>query len=305
MRGAKWYAKHPEPPERTPGMRLLTSDSTNEAVIHGLQSDGIIAAMSTPRAPLFTGKVFVLINERTGSASEPPAEALRATGRATLIGHRTGGAMLMALPHRVGDGWVILFPEADYVTAAGKPIEGVGVAPDIEVPTNHELLVVADSVEARSPVAAALLRANAYWALNRWAEAERYYRELERLAPASINGRWGLVSVAMAQKQWDKAFALVDERARVDSSPNVAILRSRVAAQSKRDIERSITELRAIVNRRPPYSAAMLANAHRRLAFVFLAAGDTTSAVPELEAALKIEPRDAETLSTMARLRGR
>jgi tetratricopeptide (TPR) repeat protein len=268
-----------------------------------LQSAGIAALMSTPRAPLFRGKVFLLINERAGSASEPPAEALRATGRATLIGRPTAGRMLMALPHRVGDDFIILFPEADYLTADGKPIENVGVKPHFEVPRDSEMFVVADSVAGRSPVAAALLRANANYSLRRWGEADRQYRELERLAPSSISGRSGLVNVALAQQDWEKAFALIDERARADSSINVAILRSRAAAASRRDLDRSIGELRAILDRQPPYGTGTRANTRKRLAFVLLAAGDTASAMRELAQATELEPRDAEALSTLARLK--
>ena len=301
----KWHAVHQQPPSsREPGTPIVTSDSTGESLIEALHSVGVVAATSTPRAPVFKGKVFLLINERAGSASEPPAEALRATGRATLIGRRTGGKMLLALPHRAGDGWIILFPEADYVAASGKPIEGIGVAPHIETRYPDEMFVVADSIQARSPLAAAVLRGFTSFNVGRWDDAERFYREAERLSPPGSNGAWSArVTIAMAQRQWDRAFALVDERARTDSGPGVSIMRARVATAAKRDLDRSIRELRAILSRQPAYSPATQAAGHKRLAQALLVNGDTASAVAELAASIKLEPRDAEALSTFARLR--
>ena len=300
---SKWHSRNSKPPAGlAPGIPLMTNDSTGLSLITSLNSVGIAAVTATPRAPLFKGKVFLLIDSRAGSASELPAEALRSSGRATLIGTRTAGALLLALPHRVGDGWIMLFPEADFISLSGRTIEGQGVDPHVEAARGTELHVVADSVAARSPIAAAMLRAVGSYNLGRLDDAERHYREAERLSPTG--SAWtGTVFIAMARKQWDTAFALVDRRARTDSSPNVAITRARVAATAGRGIERSVDEMRAILQRRPPYGTSTRANAHKRLALLLLAAGDTASARAELAASVALEPRDAEALSTLARLK--
>lgn len=298
-----WHSRHPKPPTAlAPGIPLLTNDSTGLSLITSLHSVGVVAVTATPRAPLFKGKVFLLIDSRAGSASELPAEALRSSGRATLIGTRTAGAMLLALPHRAGDGWIMLFPEADFVMTSGKIIEGHGVAPHVEAARGTELHVVADSVAARSPIAAAMLRALGSYRLGQLDDAERHYREAERLSPTGT--AWtGVVFVAMARKQWDTAFALVDRRARTDTSPNVAITRARVAVAAGRELERSVDEMRAILQRRPAYGTSTRANAHKRLGQLLLAAGDTASARAELAESVALEPRDAEALSTLARLK--
>jgi hypothetical protein len=300
---SKWHTRHAQPPSSRAGMPLLTSDSIGLSLITSLHSVGVAAVTSTPRAPLFKGKVFLLIDGRAGSASELPAEALRATGRAVLIGTPTAGKMLLALPHRVGDDWIMLFPEADFVSAAGKPIEGIGVAPHVEAPRGRELFVAADSVAARSPLAAAMLRAVASYNLGRFDDAARFYQEANRLTPTS-DGPWlGLVFVEMARKRWDRAVALVDERARTDSSPNVAITRALVATASGRDLDRSLSELRAILERKPSYRASTLARTHKRLGLLLLAKGDTAAARGELTSSVALDPRDAEALSTLARLK--
>src|SRR4029079_12884017 len=85
-----------------------------------------------PRAPYFAGAVYLLVDHATGSASEPLAHFLKVTRRATVVGERTLGAMLMGPPRALQDGWLVTIPEADFITADGTRIEGNGVEPNIE-----------------------------------------------------------------------------------------------------------------------------------------------------------------------------
>lgn len=84
--------------------------------------------------PLFKGKVAVLVNGATGSASEMAAAALRDHRNAQVIGSKTAGAVLasMMLPLRDGGGFWMQFPVTDYVTIKGIRLEGNGVTPDME-----------------------------------------------------------------------------------------------------------------------------------------------------------------------------
>ncbi|WP_395077174.1 S41 family peptidase, partial [Hyphococcus sp.] len=86
-----------------------------------------------PKAPVFEGNVFVLTSAKTESAAEMAADALKASGRATLIGETTAGKMLSQKLYDVPGGFHLSLPIADYYSAAHGRIEGAGVAPDIAV----------------------------------------------------------------------------------------------------------------------------------------------------------------------------
>lgn len=83
---------------------------------------------------LFKGKIAVLVNGGTGSASEMAAAALKDHRGATVIGSKTAGAVLasMMLPLRDGGGFWMQFPVTDYVTIKGLRLEGNGLKPDFE-----------------------------------------------------------------------------------------------------------------------------------------------------------------------------
>lgn len=82
----------------------------------------------------FKGRIAVLVNGATGSASEMAAAALRDHRNAQVIGSKTAGAVLasMMLPLRDGGGFWMQFPVTDYVTIKGLRLEGNGVKPDME-----------------------------------------------------------------------------------------------------------------------------------------------------------------------------
>ena len=67
------------------------------------------------------------------SGPESCAAALQEIGRACIIGTRTKGEALPAQYTTLPNGDVFLYAVADFVTGAGKRLEGVGVTPDIEV----------------------------------------------------------------------------------------------------------------------------------------------------------------------------
>lgn len=78
----------------------------------------------------FDGPVYVLIDEQTRSAAEMAADALKASGRATLIGHPTPGQMLSQTMFDIPGGFHLALPIADYYSIANGRIEGAGVTPD-------------------------------------------------------------------------------------------------------------------------------------------------------------------------------
>ncbi|MEM1423516.1 MAG: S41 family peptidase, partial [Planctomycetota bacterium] len=89
--------------------------------------------MLNPRGSTYDGKVAVLIDEQSISNAEILAAGLQDIGRARLFGTRTAGLVLPStvdlLPN--GDGFQFAF--ASYVSSSGRPLEGVGAAPDVAV----------------------------------------------------------------------------------------------------------------------------------------------------------------------------
>jgi len=82
----------------------------------------------------FPGRIAVLIDGGSASASEMAASALRELRGATIVGQKSAGALLgssyLELPH----GFRVQVPMMDYVTARGVRPEGEGIRPDIETP---------------------------------------------------------------------------------------------------------------------------------------------------------------------------
>ena len=107
-----------------------------------------------PRTP-FTGRLVVLIDGRSGSASEIFARLMQLEARATVVGDFSAGAVLgsIGIPRMTGVGRMV--PFATYMTAwdvrlpDGSSLEHRGVMPDeIVLPT------AADLAEGRDPVLA-------------------------------------------------------------------------------------------------------------------------------------------------------
>jgi carboxyl-terminal processing protease len=78
--------------------------------------------------------LVVLTNERSASASEIVAGAFQLSRRATVVGTTTYGKGSVQQVFPMEDGSALKLTVARYALAGGKTIEGVGVAPDREVP---------------------------------------------------------------------------------------------------------------------------------------------------------------------------
>jgi hypothetical protein len=182
--GRKWYDAHrtaPTPSDLA-GLHTLSSETPPSQFLNDLRQYGSIVGKTVPRAPYFAGTVYLLVNRETGSASEPLAHILKTTRRATVIGERTAGAMLLGLPSSLSDGWVVTIPEADFIAADGTRLEANGVEPDVKAAPNDVFLTVADKIEATMPFSARVLRGGSYETLKRPADAERLYRDALRVA---------------------------------------------------------------------------------------------------------------------------
>jgi C-terminal processing protease CtpA/Prc len=105
----------------------------------------------------FKGKLVVLIDSRSGSASEIFARVVQLEKRGTVIGDRSAGAVMRSRfhPHGYGSGTSVFYSvsvtDADMVMADGKSLEGVGVAPDeLLLPRPEDMAAGLDTVLARA-----------------------------------------------------------------------------------------------------------------------------------------------------------
>lgn len=182
--GSRWYSSNRSPPTASQFSTLaaLVSDTTSAQLFDDIRAHGAVVGRAAPRAPYFAGAVYLLVDRRTASASEPLAHVLRTTRRATVIGERTAGAMLTALPQPLRDGWVAVIPEADFITGDGVRLEGSGVEPHVRSSPTEVFLAVAERITGVAPFSGTILRAGALEGLQRPAEAERVYRDALRMA---------------------------------------------------------------------------------------------------------------------------
>jgi hypothetical protein len=135
-----WWRSHEGPPGAGDARAVAPWQGWSVAAFwRDVQSQGLIRIRFEPREPVFEGPVFVVTNRRSASATELAADALRASGRATIVGETTLGRMLSGSMFDLADGFVVVLPVADYTSATSGRIEGKGVAPDVVVPAGEAL----------------------------------------------------------------------------------------------------------------------------------------------------------------------
>jgi len=110
-----------------------------------------------PRTPSFRGKLIVLTDSRSASASELFARFIQQQQRGLVVGDRSAGLVLTShfYWHQLGRDIVIPYGVqisiSDVVMADGLRLERVGVLPDIRVvPTGADLATAADPVLAHA-----------------------------------------------------------------------------------------------------------------------------------------------------------
>jgi len=105
----------------------------------------------------YKGQLVVLIDSKSGSASELFARTIQLEKRGTVLGDRSSGAVMVSrhFDHETGVGQVLYFGTsvtiADLIMADGKSLEKVGVIPDeVLLPSGEELAAKRDPVIARA-----------------------------------------------------------------------------------------------------------------------------------------------------------
>jgi hypothetical protein len=92
-----------------------------------------------PRAETYNGKLAILVDHGSASTSEILAQGLKDIGRARIFGQRSAGAVLASDILRLPDGDGFQYPQAVFISAKGRTLEGKGVELDEEVPTDSAI----------------------------------------------------------------------------------------------------------------------------------------------------------------------
>jgi carboxyl-terminal processing protease len=83
----------------------------------------------------YGGRVVILTDNSTGSAAEIFSHVLQHHKRATVIGRRTAGAVIVSRNYELPGGGRLQVPVSDYIGADGRRLEGRGVTPDVALPS--------------------------------------------------------------------------------------------------------------------------------------------------------------------------
>ena len=94
-----------------------------------------------PRKDSFAGKIVILTDYASASTSEVFAAGMQETGRATVIGERSAGAVLPSVMEKLPTGALFQYAIADYKSPNKILIEGRGVIPDIKVKLTRRTLL--------------------------------------------------------------------------------------------------------------------------------------------------------------------
>jgi carboxyl-terminal processing protease len=94
-----------------------------------------------PRANTFAGPVAILVDGASASTSEILAGGMKDLGRARVFGSHTAAAALPSVFEMLPNGDGFQYAIANYISEGGKPLEGLGVTPDLETPVTRQALL--------------------------------------------------------------------------------------------------------------------------------------------------------------------
>jgi carboxyl-terminal processing protease len=103
--------------------------------------DTTLKFVVNPRLMTFAGPLAILVDGASASTSEIMAEGLKDLGRARIFGTRTAAAALPSVFEKLPNGDGFQYAIANYVSEGGRPLEGLGVTPDVEAPITRAALL--------------------------------------------------------------------------------------------------------------------------------------------------------------------
>jgi len=83
--------------------------------------------------PVYQGKTYILIGERSASSSKALVYPMQKFNMATLVGESTAGALLSGTSFDINENFGIFLPIADYYMFDGFKVDKVGVQPGVVV----------------------------------------------------------------------------------------------------------------------------------------------------------------------------
>ena len=113
---------------------------------------GHVNFVAYPQSAPYTGPVVVIIDGLSLSTSEIFAGGMQETGRAKVVGERSGGAALPSVIKKLPNGALLQHAIADFTTPAGHAVEGRGVTPDIEVKLDRRALLAGRDVQLEAAI---------------------------------------------------------------------------------------------------------------------------------------------------------
>jgi carboxyl-terminal processing protease len=103
--------------------------------------DTTVKFVVNPRLDTFAGPLAILVDGASASTSEILAGGLKDLGRARIFGSHTAAAALPSVFEMLPNGDGFQYAIANYISEGGKPLEGLGVTPDVEAPLTRQALL--------------------------------------------------------------------------------------------------------------------------------------------------------------------
>jgi carboxyl-terminal processing protease len=103
--------------------------------------DATLKFVVNPRVNTFAGPLAILMDGASASTSEILAGGLKDLGRARIFGTHSAAAALPSVFEMLPNGDGFQYAIANYISEGGKPLEGLGVTPDVEAPLTREALL--------------------------------------------------------------------------------------------------------------------------------------------------------------------
>ena len=84
-----------------------------------------------PDSEVFNGKIFLLVNHRTGSTSEAVTMAIKEYKLGLVVGTKTAGSLLSIKWFKLNDMFNLAIPTNDFISTFGYRVDKKGIEPDI------------------------------------------------------------------------------------------------------------------------------------------------------------------------------
>lgn len=123
------------------GMAGWFVDKPNQLLGTLYMRDTTLKFIVNPRAKTFAGPLAILVDGASASTAEILAGGLKDLGRARVFGSRTAAAALPSMFEKLPNGDGFQYAMANYISEGGKPLEGLGLTPDVETPLTREALL--------------------------------------------------------------------------------------------------------------------------------------------------------------------